>query len=87
MVSTISGRREKIKNSNKISKKETDNNLAGLGGTSLINANIFLRADETTMGTKAWPPELREKGVLDECEYIEYFCLLSPPLFPDLTFP
>jgi hypothetical protein len=48
--------------------------LTGLGGTSLINANIFLRADEKTMGMKAWPPELREKGSLDECKcFLEFY--------------
>lgn len=52
--------------------------LIGLGGTSLINANIFLRADEKTMGMQAWPPELREEGALDECTYFSlHICCMS----------
>jgi hypothetical protein len=31
----------------------------GLGGTSLINANVFMPADEGTLGMKMWPPEIR----------------------------
>ncbi|KAH7101205.1 FAD/NAD(P)-binding domain-containing protein [Auriculariales sp. MPI-PUGE-AT-0066] len=30
----------------------------GLGGTSLLNANIFLRADRRTLALKAWPAEI-----------------------------
>ncbi|ERS98737.1 hypothetical protein HMPREF1624_05525 [Sporothrix schenckii ATCC 58251] len=60
----------------------------GLGGTSLINANVFLRADEKTMGMKAWPPELREKGALDECnshhlDYDKVESVLEPEPYPD----
>ncbi|KAL1897428.1 hypothetical protein Sste5346_004165 [Sporothrix stenoceras] len=54
----------------------------GLGGTSLINANIFLRADEKTMGMKAWPPELREKGALDEY-YDKVESVLEPESYPN----
>ncbi|KAH6850734.1 hypothetical protein B0I37DRAFT_397020 [Chaetomium sp. MPI-CAGE-AT-0009] len=32
----------------------------GLGGTSLINANVFMEADKETLAMKAWPPEIRE---------------------------
>lgn len=31
----------------------------GLGGTSLINANVFMPADRQTLGMKLWPPEIR----------------------------
>jgi hypothetical protein len=40
----------------------------GLGGTSLMNANVFLEADKHTMAMKAWPPQLRQQGVLDPCK-------------------
>lgn len=36
----------------------------GLGGTSLLNANIFLEADGGTMGMDCWPEELRKPDVL-----------------------
>ncbi|CAK7201000.1 hypothetical protein SEUCBS139899_003701 [Sporothrix eucalyptigena] len=48
----------------------------GLGGTSLINANIFLRADEKTMAMQAWPPELREK------DYDKAEAVLEPEAYP-----
>lgn len=32
----------------------------GLGGTSLINANVFLECDKRTLALGAWPPELRK---------------------------
>lgn len=40
----------------------------GLGGTSLLNANVFLRADRRTMALKEWPPEIKQTGSLDKCE-------------------
>jgi len=35
-----------------------------------MNANVFLPADDETMAMKAWPKELRQKGALDECEFV-----------------
>lgn len=32
----------------------------GLGGTSLINANVFMPADDGTLGMAMWPPEIRK---------------------------
>lgn len=41
----------------------------GLGGTSLMNANVFLEANHDALGMKAWPREIREDpGCLDKCE-------------------
>lgn len=40
----------------------------GLGGTSLLNANVFLRADDRTLAMKEWPPEIKQAGSLDKCE-------------------
>jgi hypothetical protein len=40
---------------------------SGLGGTSLINANVFLRADDATLSMEEWPPEIRQYGSLDKC--------------------
>lgn len=40
----------------------------GLGGTSLLNANVFLEADDGTLSLDCWPEELRQKGALRKCE-------------------
>jgi choline dehydrogenase-like flavoprotein len=54
----------------------------GLGGTSLLNANVFLRTDKGTMGLHYWPPELREEGALDQ--YYELAeKMLEPQPYPD----
>jgi hypothetical protein len=39
----------------------------GLGGTSLVNANVFLRPDPRVFQAAEWPSELREPGILDKC--------------------
>ena len=42
---------------------------SGLGGTSLLNANVFLRADEATLGLDYWPPEIRkDPKCLEHCK-------------------
>lgn len=47
---------------------KTDSGI-GLGGTSLINANVFMEADKKTLAMKAWPPEIRGNvDVLDKCK-------------------
>ncbi|KAH8597036.1 glucose-methanol-choline oxidoreductase-like protein [Bisporella sp. PMI_857] len=38
----------------------------GLGGTSLLNANIFLKTDDATMAMDCWPEELQVPGALKE---------------------
>lgn len=41
----------------------------GLGGTSLMNANVFLEANRDALSMKAWPKEIREHPErLDKCE-------------------
>jgi hypothetical protein len=43
-------------------------NFAGLGGTSLLNANVFIEADHRTLSQNVFPPEIRANpGDLDEC--------------------
>lgn len=54
----------------------------GLGGTSLINANVFLEADADTMAKKAWPPQLREKDALAPY-YKRVRKVLEPEIYPD----
>ncbi len=39
-----------------------------------MNANVFLKADEHSLGMKVWPPQLRVPGALDPCKH---------PHFPD----
>ncbi|KLU92268.1 cholesterol oxidase [Magnaporthiopsis poae ATCC 64411] len=54
----------------------------GLGGTSLINANVFLPADQDTMSLNAWPPELQVKGALDKY-YKRVEDVLEPEQYPE----
>jgi len=42
--------------------------FTGLGGTSLLNANVFIEADHRTLSQNVFPPEIRENpSDLDEC--------------------
>lgn len=41
--------------------------MIGLGGTSLLNANVFLEADSKSLAMDAWPEALRKPGALDKC--------------------
>ena len=54
----------------------------GLGGTSLLNANVFLETDDQTMKLPCWPKELQKDGILEE-----YYKLaremLQPEEYPD----
>ncbi|MEQ1843569.1 MAG: FAD-dependent oxidoreductase, partial [Verrucomicrobiales bacterium] len=38
----------------------------GLGGTSLVNANVSIEADKRVFEDPLWPAELRVQGALDE---------------------
>lgn len=42
----------------------------GLGGTSLINANVYLEADEQTLKQESWPREIRKdpKREMEKCK-------------------
>ncbi|KAK4239136.1 cholesterol oxidase [Achaetomium macrosporum] len=54
----------------------------GLGGTSLINANVFMEADKETLAMKAWPPEIRDNvDVLDKY-YEKVAEVLQPEEYP-----
>lgn len=39
----------------------------GLGGTSLLNANVFLEADARVLDMGVWPEELKGKGTWERC--------------------
>lgn len=41
----------------------------GLGGTSLMNANVFLEANHDALRMKAWPKEIRQDpACLEPCK-------------------
>ena len=54
----------------------------GLGGTSLLNANIFLEADNKTMAMDCWPEELRKPDALKDY-YKRAANVLQPKPYPD----
>lgn len=54
----------------------------GLGGTSLLNANIFLEATQDVMAMDVWPKELREKDALKKY-YQRAERVLQPKPYPD----
>ncbi|KAI6708206.1 hypothetical protein JHW43_009264 [Diplocarpon mali] len=54
----------------------------GLGGTSLLNANVFLEADAKTMRMPCWPRELRKADSLKEY-YARAAEVLEPETYPD----
>jgi choline dehydrogenase-like flavoprotein len=53
----------------------------GLGGTSLLNANIFLEADNGTMGMDSWPRDLRKPDTLKPY-YDRAASVLQPSPYP-----
>lgn len=56
----------------------------GLGGTSLINAGVWLRADERLLAGKDWPMGIREEG-LDEY-YVRGERMFRPTPYPATQF-
>jgi hypothetical protein len=59
---------------------------SGLGGTSLLNANVFLRADHRTMNLPEWPADLRQPGAL-EPYYQRAESMLQPAPYPEDFLP
>ena len=58
----------------------------GLGGTSLINANVGLRAEPRVFDDPAWPEDIRKDAALLEQGYEWATRMLKPKPVPD-TFP
>lgn len=56
----------------------------GLGGTSLINANVSLEADPRVFEDPCWPDELRNDDTLRE-GYARAKRMLNPVLYPNET--
>lgn len=57
----------------------------GLGGTSLINANVALETDPRTFQDPRWPAVFRKDGLLDEYYSIARAMLGSVPLPPQFN--
>ena len=55
---------------------------SGLGGTSLLNANVFLRADPGTRSLPEWPADLRGTDALDKY-YNRAASVLQPAQYPE----
>jgi cholesterol oxidase len=53
----------------------------GLGGTSLINANVSIKPDERVFAQPRWPQALRDRAVLDE-GYRRAWEMLKPNPYP-----
>ncbi|KAI1104865.1 FAD/NAD(P)-binding domain-containing protein [Jackrogersella minutella] len=55
----------------------------GLGGTSLMNANVYLEANEATLRLEAWPKEIRDNAKCLEEYYAKAAEVLEPEEYPD----
>ncbi|TWU74838.1 hypothetical protein ED733_000839 [Metarhizium rileyi] len=55
----------------------------GLGGTSLINANVFLEADERTLSMETWPEQIRQNPACLKEYYQKVRDVLEPVPYPD----
>ncbi|KAJ7208655.1 hypothetical protein GGX14DRAFT_454051 [Mycena pura] len=54
----------------------------GLGGTSLLNANVFLECDRRTLELPAWPPEIRNDPSTLDAYYAKAAEMLQPAPYP-----
>ncbi|KAL5611619.1 hypothetical protein BROUX41_000796 [Berkeleyomyces rouxiae] len=54
----------------------------GLGGTSLINANVFLPADKGVLSLPTWPTEIREDPESLNQYYDKVAAVLEPETYP-----
>ncbi|KAG6009924.1 hypothetical protein E4U21_000695 [Claviceps maximensis] len=55
----------------------------GLGGTSLINSNVFLEADAATLSLDMWPPQIRDNPEVLNEYYQKVRNVLEPQSYPD----
>ncbi|OMP81766.1 Cholesterol oxidase [Diplodia seriata] len=55
----------------------------GLGGTSLVNANVFLECDKRTLTLGAWPPEIRNDPSALDPYYTRAKEMLQPTPHPE----
>ena len=54
----------------------------GLGGTSLINANVSLQAEDRVFADPIWPDEIRQDGLVQQ-GYERAKAMLLPRLYPE----
>ena len=54
----------------------------GLGGTSLINANVSLKAEDRVFEDCVWPDEIRQDGLIQQ-GYERAKAMLLPRLYPE----
>ena len=54
----------------------------GLGGTSLINANVSLKAEDRVFEDPVWPDEIREDGLIQQ-GYERAIAMLLPTPYPE----
>ncbi|KAJ7757153.1 hypothetical protein B0H16DRAFT_1538314 [Mycena metata] len=55
----------------------------GLGGTSLLNANVFLEADKRTLELSTWPDEIRKNPASLHPFYARAADMLQPTPYPE----
>ncbi|KAI6085985.1 FAD/NAD(P)-binding domain-containing protein [Hypoxylon rubiginosum] len=55
----------------------------GLGGTSLMNANVYLEADDQTLQQEAWPQEIRDNPGCLKDYYKRAESVLEPEAYPE----
>ncbi|KAI1486721.1 glucose-methanol-choline oxidoreductase [Biscogniauxia mediterranea] len=55
----------------------------GLGGTSLMNANVFLEADEASLSQEQWPNEIRNNPDCLKEYYEKAAAVLEPEQYPE----
>ncbi|KAJ6588514.1 hypothetical protein B0H19DRAFT_1205902 [Mycena capillaripes] len=55
----------------------------GLGGTSLLNANVFLEADKRTLELSTWPDEIRKDPACLDPYYARAAEMLQPTPYPE----
>ncbi|KAJ7669030.1 hypothetical protein B0H17DRAFT_1247859 [Mycena rosella] len=55
----------------------------GLGGTSLLNSNVFLRADKRTLQLNNWPEEIRNDPACLDPYYARAAEMLQPVPYPE----
>ncbi|EKG22550.1 Fumarate reductase/succinate dehydrogenase flavoprotein [Macrophomina phaseolina MS6] len=63
------------------------NAFVGLGGTSIINANVFLECDKRTLALNAWPLEIRNNPAVLDLYYARAAEMLQPTPYPDHYLP
>ncbi|KAI0124211.1 glucose-methanol-choline oxidoreductase [Xylariales sp. AK1849] len=55
----------------------------GLGGTSLMNANVYLEADKATLEQEDWPPEIKDHPEDMDKYYKMAEEMLEPEIYPE----